>query len=170
MVSLFKKPYPKVLKNSLFWRQQGFPPARYTATNYKPAGGPAIKNQQLSQGSFLQKVAIAFSQKPRWFLYLKNPYPKAFKINFWRQQGFPPARCTANNCKPTGGHTIKNLQLSQGSSFPKGSNCIQKKAKVVSLFKILIQKLSNTAFFEGNKASPQQGVQQPIINLQEDIQ
>ena len=134
VVSSFKNPYPKAFKNSFFWRQQGFPPARCTANNYKPAGRHTIKNLQLSQGSFFPKDSNCIQSKAKLVSLFKNPYPKAFKNSFfWRQQGFPPARCTANNCKPAGRHTIKNLQLSQGSFFPKDSNCIQSKAKLVSL-------------------------------------
>ena len=101
----------------------------------------------------------------------KTLIPKHSKTFFFEDsKASPPARCTANNYKPAGGHAIENQQLSQGSFFAKGSNCIQGKAKVVSLFKTLIQKFSKTFFFEGSKASPQQGVLQTIINQQEDMQ
>ena len=155
MVSLFKDPYPKASKNSFFWRQQGFPPASCTANNYKPAGGHTIKKLQLSQGSFLQKVAIAFREKPRWFLYLKNPYPKAYKNSFfWRQQGFPPASCTTNNYKPAGGHTIKNLQLSQGSFLQKVAIAFREKPRWFLYLKNPYPKAFENSFFWRQQGFP----------------
>ena len=155
MVSSFKNPYPKAFKNNFFRRQQGFPPARCTANNYKPAGAHTLKILQLSQGSFFPKDSNCIQSKAKVVSLFKNPYPKAFKNSFFsRQQGFPPARCTANNYKPSGRHTIKNLQLSQGSFFPKDSNCIQSKAKVDSLFKNPYPKAFKNSFFSRQQGFP----------------
>ena len=150
--SLFKTLIQKLSKTAFFSRQQGFPPARPTANNYKPAAGHAIKNHQLRHTCFFGKGNNCIQWKEKVVSLFKNSYLKAFKNSFFsRQQGFPPARCTANNYKPAGGHAINNHQLRHTCFFGKGSNCIQWKEKVVSSFKTLIQKLSKTAFFQGNK-------------------
>ena len=54
--------------------------------------------------------------------------------------------------------------------FQKVAIAFQEKPRWFLDWKTLIQKLSKTACFEGSKASPQQGVQQTIINQQEDMQ
>ena len=124
MVSLFKTLIQKLSKTA-FFKAARLPP-RCTANNYKPAAGHAIENQQLGQDSFFAKGSNCIQGKAKVVSLFKTLIQKLSKTAFLRQQGFPPARCTANNYKPAG-HAIENQQQSQGSFFGKVATAFREK-------------------------------------------